>query len=236
MSDSQPAPAASNPVHTVQDPTRARAIARALLDIGAVELRPGDPFTWSSGLVAPIYCDNRRTLAHPSIRRTLRDGFVDVVTSHDWVPATIAGTATAGIPHAAWLAESLDQPMAYVRSAAKAHGTGRQIEGARSPGDRVVVVEDLVSTGGSALEAVAAVQGAGMEVAAVLSIFTYQLGAATAAFREAGVPLFVLCDFETLVDEAREADALTDDSHTVLHNWRADPSGWSEARGGALLD
>lgn len=223
-------------VHSVAAPARARTIARHLLDIGAVDLCPDDPFTWSSGLVAPVYCDNRRTLAHPSIRRTLRNGFADVVTTRDWLPATIAGTATAGIPHAAWLAEALDQPMAYVRSAAKAHGTGRQIEGAHTPGSRAVVVEDLVSTGGSALEAVSALQAADIDVVAVLSIFTYQLGVATTAFREAGVPLVVLCDFETLVDEARAADALTDEARAVLRTWRDDPSGWSEARGGAPLD
>ncbi len=224
------------PVHVVSDPEGARTVARHLLDIGAVILRPDDPFTWSSGLVAPVYCDNRRTLAHPPVRRTLRDGFADVVTARDWLPATIAGTATAGIPHAAWLAEALDQPMAYVRSAAKAHGTGRQIEGARATDRPVIVVEDLVSTGGSALEAGAALEAAGMEVAAVLSIFTYQLAAATSAFRAAGTPLFVLCDFATLVDEARRTGALTDDAHAVLHDWHADPSAWSEARGGAPLD
>jgi len=211
-------------------------VARNLLDIGAVILQPDDPFTWSSGLVAPVYCDNRRTLAHPSVRRTLRDGFADVVNGHDWLPATIAGTATAGIPHAAWLAEALDQPMAYVRSAAKAHGTGRQIEGARATGPRALVVEDLVSTGGSALEAVSALRAADIEVAAVLSIFSYQLDAATRAFREAEVPLFVLCDFTTLVEEARRAEMLTDDARAVLHDWHADPSAWSEARGGAPLN
>ena len=227
---------ANRPVHAVSDPDRARTVARHLLDIGAVILQPDDPFTWSSGLVAPIYCDNRRTLAHPSVRRTLRDGFADVVTAHDWLPATIAGTATAGIPHAAWLAEALDQPLADVRSAAMAHGTGRQIEGARATDRPALLVEDLVSTGGSALEAVAALAAADMEVPAVLSIFTYQLGAATSAFRAADVPLFVLCDFATLLDEARRTGEVTDDAHAVLHEWHTDPSAWSEARGGAPLD
>lgn len=199
-------------------------------------MRPDDPFTWSSGLVAPVYCDNRQTLAHPPVRRTLRDGFAAVVRAHDWLPATIAGTATAGIPHAAWLAEAVDQPMAYVRGAAKAHGTGRQIEGARDDTRRAVVVEDLVSTGGSALEAVDALEAVGIEVAAVLSIFTYQLEAAASAFRAADVPLVVLCDFETLVAEARQADALTDEAESTLHEWRANPSAWSTARGGASLD
>ena len=234
MSDPSSSPDA--PLHVVADPDRARTVARHLLDIGAVILQPEDPFTWSSGLVAPIYCDNRQTLAHPSVRRTLRDGFVDVVRGHDWLPAIIAGMATAGIPHAAWLAEALDQPMAYVRSAAKAHGTGRRIEGARAAHRRALVVEDLVSTGGSALEAVTALQAADREVPAVLSIFTYQLQAATSAFRAAGVPLVVLCDFETLVHEARRAGRLTDEAHAVLQDWRADPSAWSEARGGAPLD
>lgn len=235
MSSSSP-PNDSCPLHAIHDPVRARAIARDLLAIGAVALEPDEPFTWSSGLRSPIYCDNRQTLAHPSVRHTLRDGFAELISAHDMLPATIAGTATAGIPHAAWLADAVDQPMAYVRSAAKAHGTGRQIEGARTPGSRAVVVEDLVSTGGSALEAVSALEAANIEVVAVLSIFTYQLEAATTAFREADVPLYVLCDVETLVSEAQEEGRLTSDEHEALLKWRDDPSAWSEQRGGPALD
>lgn len=211
----------------------ARRVAASLLDIGAVELRPADPFTWTSGLVAPIYCDNRLTIAHPPVRRALRDGFVSVLEEHALLPATIAGTATAGIPHAAWLAEVVDAPMAYVRDAAKEHGTGGKIEGRVRPGDDVVLVEDLISTGGSALDAVATLRAAGATVRAVLAIFTYQLDVAERAFRNDGVSGYVLTDFETLVDVAHEQERLSDAERETLRAWRADPAAWSAAHGGA---
>ncbi len=212
---------------------RAQSVARALLRIDAVSLRPHDPFTWSSGLAAPIYCDNRRTLAFPSVRRTIADGFAELVRTAGWASVTIAGTATAGIPHAAWLAEQLDAPMAYVRSSAKEHGQGRRIEGARlGPDDEVVVVEDLISTGGSALEAVSAVRETGATVQAVLAIFSYGLDAATAAFREAAVSRHVLTTFPVLLDVARRHDDLSADAQGLLEDWRADPEAWSEEHSG----
>jgi orotate phosphoribosyltransferase len=206
----------------------ARSLATALLDIGAVSLRPHNPFTWSSGLRAPLYCDNRRTLAHPSVRRSIADGFSDLVRSRDWRPLTVAGTATAGIPHAAWLAERLDAPMSYVRSEAKEHGQGRRIEGARpGPDDDVVVVEDLVSTGGSALDAVSAVRENGATVRAVLAIFSYGLDAAAAAFRDAAVACHVLTTFPVLLEVAHRQHGLTDEARSLLKDWRADPEAWS---------
>lgn len=219
----------------VGDVKLARAIARDLLDIGAIALRPSEPFRWSSGLVAPIYCDNRQTIAYPRVRRVIRDGFADVVTNHTLGSSTIAGTATAGIPHAAWLADQLDVPMAYVRSSAKEHGQGERIEGRVEPGEDVIVVEDLVSTGGSALEAVEALRDAGATVQAVLSIFTYELDVATEAFREAQVPLHVLSDFGTLIEVARDREALSEGDYEVLQTWRDDPVAWSEARGGKTV-
>ncbi len=211
----------------------ARSLARALLRIGAVSLRPHDPFTWSSGLRAPIYCDNRRTLAHPSVRGAIADGFADVVRAHGGESITVAGTATAGIPHAAWLAERLDAPMSYVRSAAKTHGQGRRIEGARlGPDNEVVVVEDLISTGGSALDAVSAVRRAGATVQGVLAIFSYGLDAADAAFAEAGVARHVLTSFPTLLQVAHRDHGLSDDARTLLEDWRTDPEAWSHAHGG----
>jgi len=218
------------------DAERAREVAASLLEIGAVELRPADPFTWTSGLRAPIYCDNRLTMAHPPVRRALRDGFASVIDAHDLRPATIAGTATAGIPHAAWLAEAVDQPMAYVRDAAKDHGTGARIEGRVRPGDDVLLVEDLISTGGSALDAVAALRAAGATVRAVLAIFTYQLDGAERAFRDDGVDCHVLTDFRTLVDVGHEQARLSGAERETLRAWRADPAGWSAARGGATPD
>lgn len=215
---------------------RARTLAESLLDIGAVELRPTDPFTWTSGLVAPIYCDNRLTIAHPSVRQAIRDGFTDVLDREDLLPSTIAGTATAGIPHAAWLAEAVERPMAYVRGEAKGHGIGAKIEGRVQPGDAVVLVEDLISTGGSALDAVGTLREAGARVQAVLAIFSYRLGAATRAFDEAGVDHHVLTDLRVLVDVAHAQQRLSDAERDALRAWRADPGAWSVEHGGARPD
>ena len=215
---------------------RARTIARQLLDIEAVKLQPNDPFTWSSGMVAPIYCDNRLTISHPGVRRAIRDGFRSIVTEASLLPATIAGTATAGIPHAAWLAEVTDQPMVYVRSSAKEHGTGARIEGRLDTDTDVVVLEDLISTGGSALDAVEAVREAGATVTAVLAIFSYELEAAAAAFDAADVPRYVLTDFSTLVDVAHEESRVSATDLDALHTWRDDPTAWSREHGGEAPD
>ena len=216
--------------------SRSRALAEFLLDIGAVQLRPSDPFTWTSGLVAPIYCDNRLTIAHPAVRRAIRDGFAEVLDREGLLPATIAGTATAGIPHAAWLAEAVGMPMAYVRDEAKGHGTCAKIEGRVQPGDDVVLVEDLISTGGSALDAVGTLREAGARVRAVLAIFSYRLAAAERAFAEADVDGHVLTDFPDLVDVAHAQDRLTDAERETLQAWRADPDAWSVEHGGARPD
>lgn len=230
-SDSSPdAPSQDSMSGTVPS---ARTIAEALLDIGAVELRPTEPFTWSSGLVAPVYCDNRLTLAYPRVRRAIRDAFVHVLNVEALQSATVAGTATAGIPHAAWLAEAVDRPMAYVRSSAKGHGQSARIEGLVEEGEDVVVVEDLISTGGSALGAVAALREAGATVRAVLAIFSYELDVADAAFREANVPRHVLTTFSTLIDVAHERGDLSGAELDTLTAWRADPERWSVEHGGS---
>jgi orotate phosphoribosyltransferase len=215
---------------------RARALAASLLDIGAVELRPTDPFTWSSGLVAPIYCDNRLTISHPPVRRTIRDGFAAVLRASGLEDGIVAGTATAGIPHAAWLAEAVGWPMVYVRSEAKRHGQGARIEGVLSGSDEVVVVEDLISTGGSALDAVSAIQETGATARAVLAIFSYELDVAEEAFRKAEVPRQVLSTFSTLVDVAHERGDLSEAELALLNAWRADPAGWSVEHGGDRPD
>ena len=223
----------SSSSHAAEASDRARSVARELLRIDAVSLHPHDPFTWSSGLVAPIYCDNRRTLAHPSIRRAIADGFAEVVREAGWESISIAGTATAGIPHAAWLAERLEAPMAYVRSEAKGHGQGRRIEGTRlGPGDEAVVVEDLISTGGSALEAVSAVRETGATVRAVLAIFSYGLDAAASAFEAADVEAHVLTTFPVLLNVARRQHDLSAEARTLLDDWQADPKAWSREHGG----
>lgn len=208
----------------------ARSLAHDLLSIGAVSLAPDDPFTWASGRLAPIYCDNRLTLAHPVVRRRIRDAFADVIARHGYAPDVVAGTATAGIPHAAWLADRLDLPMAYVRSKPKGHGRGNQIEGRVEPGQRVVLVEDLVSTGGSSLDAVEALRRAGAEVEAVVAIFSYGLPAAAEAFEKAAVPLHTLTTYPVLVEVASETGTIPSGSIEALRTWQQDPAAWSEAR------
>lgn len=228
--DRSHSPSATPPDTQATDP--AHSLAASLLDIGAVELRPTDPFTWSSGLVSPIYCDNRMTISHPRVRRAIRDGFAAILREHGLDEVTIAGTATAGIPHAAWLAEAVDCPMVYVRSSAKGHGQGARIEGVLADGTEVVVVEDLISTGGSALDAVEALREAGASVRGVLAIFSYELDAADEAFRAADVPRHVLSSFPALVEVARDRGDLSADEFALLNEWRADPEAWSEAHGG----
>lgn len=212
-----------------ESPSRAAQLARDLLDIEAVLLRPDEPFTWSSGLQSPIYCDNRLTMAHPRIRRAICDGFATIMEEEGLHPDVIVGTATAGIPHAAWLAEKLDLPMAYVRSSAKGHGRQNQIEGRISPTASVVIIEDLISTGGSALNAVEAVREAGATVAAVLAIFTYELDAAAERFEAADVPLFTLTAYRALLDAAAARGTLSASDRDVLRAWRCDPEQWSAA-------
>lgn len=211
-------------------PTASWRIARHLLDIDAVRLAPDDPFTWSSGLQAPIYCDNRLTMAHPSVRRAIAQAFAETVRDAEWRADVIAGTATAGIPHAAWLAERLDRPMAYVRSAAKGHGRQNRIEGRVASGQSVVVVEDLISTGQSAHAAASALQAQGAVVEGLLAIFTYELEAATARFAEAPFSVHPLTTLGTLVRVARERGDLSASQRKALAAWRTDPEGWAAAR------
>ena len=208
-----------------------RTLADDLLDIGAVTLSPDDPFTWSSGLHAPVYCDNRQTLAHPEVRRRIADGFAEMLKQRSQPPTLIAGTATAGIPHATLLATRLALPLAYVRSNAKGHGKENRIEGADPDGKRVIVIEDLISTGQSALSAARALSEAGAEVMGVLAIFSYELQAAERAFDEAPWPLHVLTGFSTLLGAAEEKGRLTEAERQTLHRWHSDPEGWDVGQG-----
>ena len=206
--------------------SKGHAIARALLKIEAVRLRPQEPFQWSSGLYAPIYCDNRLTLAYPEIRSMIADGFAAALREEEWRPDAIAGTATAGIPHAALLSERVGLPMAYVRSRPKAHGRGRQIEGRIDEGQRVVLVEDLISTGGSALEAVEALREHGAVVCGVLAIFSYGFSLSASAFADADCTLRTLTSLDDLLAVAQEGGLDSDDLR-LLSEWRGDPDGWS---------
>ncbi len=213
-------------------PTTPRDIARDLLRIGAVTLRPADPFTWASGRLAPIYTDNRLTLSHPDVRQRLVEGFV-TLAERAGNAAAVSGTATAGIPHATLLADRLGLPLSYVRSSAKGHGKGNKIEGRIEPGERVLVVEDLVSTGGSVIDAVEAIRDAGGVVQTVLAVFTYGLDAAADAISDAGFTLRTLTDFPALLDVAQASGEISAGDLAALEDWRRDPEAWSRARGGA---
>jgi orotate phosphoribosyltransferase len=207
-----------------------REIAEALLEIEAVSLQPDNPFTWSSGLKSPIYCDNRLTLSFPSIRRRVAEGLKSLIVEHFPEAEMIAGTATAGIPHAAWVSELLDLPMCYVRSKAKGHGKGNQIEGKVYEGQKVVVVEDLISTGGSVIEAVEALREAGCVVLGVVSIFTYELEKGAQQLDSANISAHSLTDFTTLANLAEEKGLITKESLDSLAEWRKNPSEWGTAK------
>jgi len=198
-------------------------IAANLLEIGAVTLRPSDPFTWTSGIISPIYCDNRLTMSYPAIRERIAEGFAALIREYYPDAEVIAGTATAGIPHAAWVAQKLGLPMIYIRDKAKGHGKQNQIEGKIENGQKVVVIEDLISTGGSSLKAALAVLDAGAEVLGVLAIFTYQLDQAEQAFADEGVEFHTLSNYTTLVEEARRQGSVSDDEVALLRAWRESP-------------
>ncbi len=207
-----------------------RRIAEDLLEIGAVSFAPDTPFTWASGLKSPVYCDNRLTISYPAVRSRIRDGFRATLEANGIEPEVIVGTATAGIPHAAWLAGALELPMAYVRSEAKAHGTSSQIEGRIKSGTRVVVIEDLVSTGGSSGRVVEALRRKGANVAAVLAIFSYELGQSEETFRKMDLPLYTLTNFDELFTAAGARSELSDRTIRSIREWRSDPEGWSARR------
>lgn len=201
----------------------AKDIAKALLEIEAVALSPNEPFTWTSGIKSPIYCDNRLTMTYPEIRNKVADGFVTLIKELYPEAEVIAGTSTAGIPHAAWVAEKLNLPMAYIRDKAKGHGKQNQIEGRILAGQKVVVIEDLISTGGSSLKAALAVREAGAEPLAVLAIFTYQFQTAIDAFAEAGIPLHTISNYSALIEQAAEAGKIAQSDIAALQAWRTNP-------------
>lgn len=196
-------------------------IAHAMLKVGAVELSPNDLFTWASGIKSPIYCDTRLTISDPVIRKQLANGLAKNIK--EFFPETelVAGTATAGIPHAAWVSDILELPMVYVRSKAKDHGLGNQIEGKYTPGQKVVVVEDIVSTGGSSVTAVEALRAAGCEVVGVVCVYTYNLPRAEKAFEDAGVKYVSLTNFDYLIEAANESGAIKAEDIPFLKEWHA---------------
>ncbi|MEH6905035.1 orotate phosphoribosyltransferase [Neobacillus drentensis] len=203
-------------------------IAEKLLEINAVALKPQEPFTWTSGLRSPIYCDNRLTLSFPAVRREIAAGLQKLILENFSEAEVIAGTATAGIPHAAWVSELMNLPMCYVRSKAKGHGKGNQIEGKVVSGQKVVVVEDLISTGGSVITAVQALREAGCEVLGVVSIFTYGLEKGKELLQENGINSISLTDFATLIDVAILNGKVTAEDQKSLLLWSKDPATWSK--------
>lgn len=206
-----------------------RKVAEFLLRIKAILLRPEDPFTWASGRKSPIYCDNRKTLSHPNVRTYLRQALSEVVDSEYGRPDAIAGVATGGIAIGALVAQELGLPFIYVRSEAKSHGMGNQIEGDLSVLSNVVVIEDLVSTGKSSLAAVDALTAAGVDVKGLIAIFTYGFDDAVRAFAEASCKWTTLTDYPTLLDQAASEGYITDDQKALLEAWSKDAKGWSEA-------
>ncbi|MCD7969392.1 MAG: orotate phosphoribosyltransferase [Alistipes sp.] len=204
----------------------ARDIARALLQIKAIKLSPANYFTWASGWYSPIYCDNRATLSFPEVRGLIARSFASLIEEKYPDADVIAGVATGAIAHGVLAAEALGKPFIYVRSAPKAHGLANQVEGVFEPGAKVVVIEDLVSTGGSSLSAVEALRDAGCQVLGMAAIFTYGFDVARERFSSAGVVLDTLSDYETMIAIAAEEGYVTPHQLDTLRDWRADPSGW----------
>lgn len=195
-------------------------IAQSLLEIKAVTLSPDDQYTWSSGIKSPIYCDNRVTLAYPEIRENIYQGLIQMIKEHAQDVEIISGTATAGIPHAAFVADQLKLPMSYVRSKSKGHGKGNQIEGALSKGKKVVVIEDLISTGGSSINAVEALIEDGAEVLGVFAIFTYGINKAEEAFKEINVPFYTLSNYDELISVAEKEGYIENKNIKTLKAWK----------------
>ena len=206
--------------------TIAKEVAKSLLDIKAVSLSPQNPYTWASGLRSPIYCDNRVTMSFPAVRKQIAQGLADLIKEKYPDVEVIAGTATAGIPHAAWIADILDLPMVYIRSKAKDHGTGRKIEGKISEGQKMVVVEDLISTGGSVIEASKAAELEGANVLGSVAIFTYELAKGTKNFADAGLAIDTLSNYSTLLEVAHETSYITEAEMDLLKDWSKDPENW----------
>lgn len=204
----------------------AAEVADQLLKIKAIRLQPEQPFTWASGWKSPIYCDNRLSLSFPKVRNLIRDGLTQSIQHFYPQAEAIAGVATAGIPQGALLANELELPFLYVRSKPKGHGMENMIEGQITPGQKVVVVEDLVSTGGSSLKAVQDLRNAGFEVLGMVAIFSYGFPVAAENFEKAGVKLVTLCDYEQLLPRAVAKSYIDEKALQSLGTWRKDPSAW----------
>lgn len=203
-----------------------KAFAQRLLDIKAIKLQPNNPFTWASGWKSPFYCDNRKTLSYPDLRSMVKQGLTHAVITHFPEANAVAGVATGAIAQGALVADALALPFCYVRSKPKDHGMGNLIEGTLPEGAKVVVVEDLISTGGSSLKAVEALRQAGFEVVGMVASYTYGFPVAAEAFKAAGVELVTLTDYEHVVSMAEETGYIQEKDIETLNLWRKDPAAW----------
>ena len=210
----------------MENNTLKRDFASKLLRIKAIKLQPNEPFTWASGWKSPFYCDNRKTLSYPDIRTFVKVGMVHAILKHFPEADVIAGVATAGIPQAALIADVLNMPLIYVRSKRKDHGLENLIEGEMKEGAKVVVIEDLISTGGSSLKAVEAIRKAGGDVVGMVASYTYGFPIAAQAFKDANVKLVTLTDYDHVVAEALATGYIQESDIELLNEWRKDPSGW----------
>lgn len=213
----------------ILDPIIAAKVADQLLEIQAIRLQPEKPFTWASGWKSPIYCDNRLSLSYPEVRNLIRDQLVKSVLHFFPETEAIAGVATAGIPQGALIADQLNLPFVYVRSKPKGHGMENMIEGKVTPGQKVVVVEDLVSTGGSSLKAAEDLKNAGFEVLGMVAIFSYGFDVAAKNFAEAGVKLVCLSHYDALLPRAVERKYISSETLESLSEWRKNPGSWKQA-------
>ncbi|MGX7328601.1 orotate phosphoribosyltransferase [Enterococcus bulliens] len=203
-------------------------VATGLLAIQAVSLSPNEPFTWASGIKSPIYCDNRLTMSYPELRTIIAKGLAKKIKTQFPDVEMIAGTATAGIPHAAFIAQELNLPMSYIRSKPKDHGKTKQVEGKLEPGTKMVIIEDLISTGGSVLEARAAATREGADVLGIAAIFTYELELAKEKFAAENCPLLTLTDYTTLINVAKEQGQITQSDYELLEFFKQNPKNWQQ--------
>jgi orotate phosphoribosyltransferase len=206
---------------------KALKIAEFLLQIKAVKLQPKNPFIWASGWKSPIYCDNRITLSFPNIRTFIRQAYAQSILDYFGKPDLIAGIATGGVPQGVLVAQELGIPFIYVRSSPKDHGMGNIIEGYFEKGQRVVVIEDLISTGGSSIKAIQSLREAGLDIKGLVAIFSYGFEIATKNFADAECPVLTLSDYDTLVDSALKTKYITEDDIVSLHKWREKPEVWN---------
>lgn len=205
-----------------------KKLAKSLMEIKAVLLRPQEPFTWASGWHSPIYCDNRRILSHPELRAQVAQWLADKAMELYPEAEVVAGVATGAIAHGVLAADRMQKPFVYVRPKPKDHGTGSQIEGELAPGQKVVVIEDLISTGMSSLAAVKALRDAGAQVLGMVAIFTYGFDLAAQRFEEDKVRLDTLSNYSALVDVASETGYISSAAKSLLHEWRENPSEWGK--------